>query len=121
MPKNLKEKQISNYVFERYKINLEYNLIEINKISKQVLLEKDTMFGYIMLIEKSENKKELIENLNIIIRTTKNKEKLEELANIISYLLNNILDEEIETEMLEKIKSKLAIAKQKEKITPISE
>lgn len=31
---NFKEKQISDYVFENYKIDLEYNLIEINKLSK---------------------------------------------------------------------------------------
>lgn len=107
MPKNFKEKQISNYVFERYKIDLEYNLIDINKISKQVLLEKNTMFGYTMFIEKSQTKEELIENLNIIIKSTKNKDKLEELADIISYLLDNVLDEDIQEEMLEKINRKV--------------
>ena len=107
LPKNFKEKQISNYVFERYKIDLEYNLIDINKISKQVLLEKDTMFGYTMFIEKSETKEELIENLNVIIKTTRNKEKLDELANIISYLLDNVLGEEIQEELLEKIERKV--------------
>lgn len=108
LPKNFKEKQISNYVFERYKIDLEYNLIDINKISKQVLLEKDTMFGYIMFIEKSQSKDELIENLKIIIKSTRNKEKLDELANIISYLLDNVLGEETQEELLEKIERKVS-------------
>ena len=58
IPKNFKEKQISNYAFERYKIGLEYNFIDINKLSKQILLEKDTMFGYAMFIEKAENTEE---------------------------------------------------------------
>lgn len=80
---------------------MEYNFIDINKLSKQTLLEKDTMFGYTMFIEKSENKEELIENLNIIIKSTKAKEKLEELANIINYLLDNVLEE-----LLEKIDGK---------------
>lgn len=105
--KNFKEKQISNYVFERYKIDFEYNFIDINKLSKQILLEKDTMFGYTMFIEKSENRKALIENLNIIIKSTKAKEKLEELANIISYLLDNVIDEDTQVEMIEKINRKV--------------
>lgn len=64
------------------------------------------MFGYIMFIEKSETKEELLESLNIIIKSTRNREKLEELANIISYLLDNVLDGDIQAEMLEKINRK---------------
>lgn len=60
-----------------------------------------------MFIEKSESKEELIDNLNIIIKSTKNKEKLEEIANIVSYLLDNILEEEIQEELLEKIERKV--------------
>jgi len=107
LPKNFREKQISNYVFERYKIDLEYNLIDINKISKEVLLEKQTMFGYIMFIEKSQTKEELIENLEVIIKSTKNKEKLEEIASIISYLLDNVLEQGIQEELSEKIERKV--------------
>lgn len=90
-------------MFERNKIDLEYNFIDINKLSKQILLEKDTMFGYIMFIEKSKNKEDLIENLNIIIKSTKNKERLERLANLISYLLDDVLEESTQEELLEKI------------------
>ncbi len=56
--KIFKEKQISDYVFENYKIDLEYNLIEINKLSKSFLLQKQSLFGYGMIIEKSKNKQE---------------------------------------------------------------
>ena len=84
MPKDFKEQKISNNVFERYEIDLEYNFININKIPKQVLLEKDTMFGYTMFLEKSESYEELLENLDTMIRTIENKEKLKKLANIIS-------------------------------------
>ena len=107
MPKNFREKQINNYVFERYKIDLEYNFIDINKLSRQVLLEKESMFGYVMFIEKAESKGELIENLDIIIKSTKNKEKLEELSDIISYLLDNVLEKNIQEELLEKIERKV--------------
>ncbi len=107
IPKNFKERQISNYVFERYKIDLEYNLVDINKLTKRTLLEQATMFCYTLLIEKSQNKEELIENLNSIIKTTNNKEKLEHLTNIIDYLLDNVLEEEIKQELLEKIDRKV--------------
>lgn len=110
IPRNFKEKKISNYVFERYKINVEYNLIDINKLTKQFLLEKNTMFGYIMSIEKSESKQELIESLNNIIKTTRDKEKLNELTNIVRYLLDDLLEDEVKEQILEKIKSKLVIA-----------
>lgn len=107
MPKNFKEKQISNYVFERYKIDLAYNFIDIHKLSKQILLKKDSMFGYSMLIEKSKSKEELIKNLDIIVKLARSKEKLEEITNIISYLLNDILEENIQEELLEKIERKV--------------
>lgn len=105
--KNFKEKQIGNYVFERYKIDLEYNFVDINKISKQILLEKDTMFGYAMFLEKAENYEQLVENLNTIIETTKNNKNLKELDNIIGYLLNDVLEEKIQKQLLEKIESKV--------------
>lgn len=60
-----------------------------------------------MFIEKAENKKELISNLDIIIKSTKNKENLKELANIINYLLDDILEENIQEELLEKIDKKV--------------
>lgn len=107
MPKNFKEKQISNYVFERYKIDLEYNFIDSNKLSKQILLEKDTMFGYSMMIEKAKDQKELIDNLFAIIKNTNNTKHLEEIENIIVYLLNNVLGKKSQQELLEEIKRKV--------------
>ena len=107
IPQNFRDKQISSYVFERYKVDLEYNLVDINKLSKQTLLEQNTMFSYTMLIEKSKNKEELIDNLSLIIKTTKDKEKLEKLTNIIKYLLENTLNENIKQELLEKIDRKV--------------
>ena len=107
IPKNFKEKQISNCVFERYKIDLEYNLVDVNKISNQALLERDTMFGYAMLIEKAEGKNELIKNLDIMIQSTKNEKKLEEIANIINFLLDNVLEKNVQEKLLEKIERRV--------------
>lgn len=107
VPVNFKDKQISTLVFERYKINLEYNLMDINKLSKEDLMKSNTMFGYAMVIEKSKNKQELKENIDLIIRSAKNKEMLEELADIVIYILNGILEETEQEDLLNKINKKV--------------
>ena len=107
IPKNFKEKQISDYVFENYKIDLEYNLIEINKLSKSFLLQKQSLFGYGMIIEKSKNKQELKENLELIVKHAKNKKQLYEISDIIYYLLNDTLEEVTKNELLEKLEIKI--------------
>lgn len=107
IPRNFSEKQIGDYVFENYKINLEYNLIEINKLSKTFLLQKQSLFGYGMIIEKSKNKQELKENLELIVKHVKNKEQLDEIRNMILYLLNDSLEEGAKDELLEQIQIKM--------------
>ena len=89
MQKKLKEKQIGDYIFENYKIDLAYNLIEINKISTKFLLQKRSLFGYSMIIAKSKNKNELKENLDLIVKNVKNEMQLQEIKDIIIYLRNN--------------------------------
>lgn len=107
MPNNFREKQIGDYVFERYKIDLEYNFIDINKLPTQILLQKNSMFSYIMFLEKAQSSEELVENLEIIIQSTQNKEILEKFVNIISYLLQDTLEEKIKQKLLEKIERKV--------------
>lgn len=104
---NFKNKQISTAVFENYKIDFKYNLIDINKLSNQTLLESNSMFGYGMLIEKSKNKQELRKNIEKMIDIEKDKEKIDELANIIVYLLNDVLEETEQEELLSKINGKV--------------
>ena len=90
-----------------YKINLEYNLVDINKISNQTLTNQNTIFGYTMLAKKSENEIELIDNISLIINTTENKEKIQQLTDIVNYLLYDISDEKKKQNILEKIYKKM--------------
>ena len=76
-----------------------------------MLLEKGTIFSYSMLLEKSQNKKELINNINCIIQSIKEVKKSEKIADGISYLLKNMLNENEQKEILEKIKNKRIITK----------
>lgn len=48
-----KENQIGNYILERNNIELEYNLIDINRISSKFLIHKNSEFSRLMLMEKS--------------------------------------------------------------------
>lgn len=107
IPNNFREKQISSYIFERYKISLEYNLIDINKLSNKFLLEKDSMFGYGMLLEKAKDKEELKNIIEMIIKSTKKEEYLDEIASIILYLLDGALEESTKEQLLEKIDRKV--------------
>lgn len=107
MPRSFREKQIGEYVLERYEIELEYNFIDINKLPRQMLLQRNSMFSYIMFLEKAQSSEELVENLEIIIQSTQNRKILEEFVNIISYLLENTLEEKIQQKLLEKIERKV--------------
>jgi len=98
---------MGSYVLQRNKIDLEYNLINLNKLSPQILLQKDSMFACIMLLEKAKNAKELIENFNKIVELTQNKEKLEKLVNLINNLLDDVLEEKMKKELFVKIKRKV--------------
>ena len=100
MPKRFKEKPINNYVLERYKMEMEYNFIDINKLPKQMLLEKHTMFSYVMFLKKAQNREELIESLNTIIKSTGSKGNLEQLANTIK-VLDGALEHKIQQDLIE--------------------
>lgn len=111
IPKNLKEKQIGDYVFENYKISLAYNLIEINKLSTKFLLQKRSMFGYGIIIEKSRNSQELKENLHIIMKNIEDKKQLEKLKEIILYFIGNFIEKATQAELLEIIETKIKMEK----------
>lgn len=95
MPKKSKEKPMNHYVLERYKMEMEYNFIDINKLPKQMLLEKHTMFSNAMFLKKAQNKEELTESIDIIMKSTRSKENLEELTNIIN-ILNGTLEDSMQ-------------------------
>ncbi len=103
IPVNLKEKQIATSIFENYKIDFRYNLIDTNKLTDKGLIEKNSMLGYFMMIEKSKDKKELLEKLKIIVEKEEREEILRKLEDIIIYYLNNALENTSKEELLPKI------------------
>ena len=104
---NFSEKQqVISKEYEQYKINMKYKLINVNKISKDQLLIQQTHLASIMLIEKSNNKEEMLENIKRIIENTKDVNQLIKLRNYIQIIQRDVLQGE-EKEILEIISKKV--------------
>lgn len=91
--------QISDYIFQNYKINFKYNLIEINKISCKSLIEKNTLFSCAMALGKTKHYEEFKDILNkILIANNGDKESQEKLYNISSILLESLTKSDYDEE-----------------------
>lgn len=101
------EKLYKGNVFGESSTNLDYNFVDMNKFSKQVLLNKGSILSYVMLLEKSDGVQELVQNLESIIASTVDKRNLIELFSIIKCILNRTLSEKSQSELLRKIEKKL--------------
>ena len=106
MPQRLEEIQISfNYskkILEDYDLTVGYNLLDINKLSKEELLEDETLFGRMMLVERARREEELIEILEEILPLTKENER-EDVINILRYILVKDIGEEKAKEYIKKL------------------
>lgn len=85
---------------ERFKdINLQrYNLIDINKFNKQILLDSDYLIDKMFLLEKAKSEEEIEE----AITSTKNKEDRQKLIKIIQKTLKEKISEEKLKELIKK-------------------
>lgn len=101
--RNFQDKQMQETTYGEHRINLKYNIVDINKCDNRFLLGQKTLFGYGMLIEKSKDKKELIESIEKIIKQVDNEDIFDELARIIIYLLDSNLENNDSEELLNKI------------------
>ena len=106
MPQRLEEIQISfNYskkILEDYDLTIGYNLLDINKLNKEELLEGETLFGRMMLVERARREEELIEILEEILPLTKENER-EDVINILRYILVKDIGEEKAKEYIKKL------------------
>lgn len=107
VPKNIKYQQIKVTTYEKYRIDFGYNFIDVNEYSIDELLEKNTMFGYGMILEKSKNTKEFVENVKYIIKIENDVVRLEKLSDMIVYLFGNVLEYDDQNELLDLIKEKV--------------
>ena len=80
--------------YEKYKINLNYKLIDINKYSKAELLEKDTKLTSMMVFEKCKTKEELKSEIVEIILRAEDKERINWIKQLIRYVFVDKLGED---------------------------
>lgn len=110
--KNNSEK-ISDYIFKNYDINLNYNLIDINKININYLKNKNSLLSNGIIIEKSKDKKELQNNVEKIIEGIKDRKEYKEVKRLINYIPLNYFNN-IKT-LLKKIENKKGSILKKER------
>lgn len=80
-----------------------YYLVDINNYTKEELFIEKSFLSKIMLLEKSENKEELLKNLYKIIPIIK-EENIETLIRIVKYAYGKYLDKEMVKNIINKIK-----------------
>jgi len=68
------------------KINVEYELIDVNKYNIDELLAEKSMLAYGMILEKCKNNEEIILCLSRIRKSIKNDKQLKQLKRIVGYL-----------------------------------
>ena len=80
----------------------EYYLLDINKLSKEELLEDGTLFGRMMLVERARREEDLIGILEEILPLTKDEER-EDVINILRYILVKDIGEDKAQEYIKKL------------------
>lgn len=103
---NFSQSQYQSRNYKDYEINLEYNLIAVQDYTLEELLEKRTLFGSIMIIEKCREAEELNRQINKIVEVIDDSKDLEALAEIISNIIVFRIGQEKAKEILEKIRRK---------------
>ena len=94
---------------EKYDSNIQnnmemsYNLIDINRYSKERLEKSNLLISKAFIIEKCKTKEELIDTLEKMIIELKTKEERETLQRMIKYILYGVLEKEEIESLLQKM------------------
>lgn len=110
VPTSFAQKQYQSDFYKEYQINLEYNLIAVQNYTFEDLLEKETLFSSIMIIEKCRTKEETNIEMNKIIEVIKKPKDKEALSEIVTNIITPIVGKEEARKMLEKINRREEIA-----------
>lgn len=102
--------QVNDYRFKGCIIDFKYNLVDINKISIETFIQKNTLFSYVMALGKARNHEQFMKILNqILISSEKNKELQKRLLiNLLNVLeKENIPKDKNIEKLIKRIKIKL--------------
>lgn len=104
---NFADKQVKETTYGNNHISLAYNVIDINRYSKSSFLEKNSIFGYSMLIEKAKDTKEIVQAIESILDNVTEEDKLLQMADIIHNLFLSQIDIEMQKHIIQKIDEKV--------------
>ena len=90
---------------EWYEEKEEISLVDINKYTKEELLEENNLLSKVTLLEKSKNKIEFMENVKEVLEIADDR-NIDKLKDIIIYKAYDALEQEELEEMLNKMKNK---------------
>jgi len=90
---------------EWYEEKEKISLVDINKYTKEELLEEKNILSKVMILEKSKNKIEFMKNVEKILDSKESK-NIEKLKAIIIYKAYDALEQEEIEEIINKIKNK---------------
>lgn len=107
---NFAQKQYQSRLYKKYQIDLEYNLISVHDYTFEELLEKRTLLGSILLMEKCKSKRELEMYAKKIIETIEDCEAKKEQVEVIYATLLPYIDKEIANKILQKLKEREVIS-----------
>ena len=85
------------------RLNCSYLLVDINKHTKEELIKERSSIAKAMLMEKVQNKKELLEILEKVVKEELTKEEKEFITDIITNIAREEIGEEKAKELEEKI------------------
>ena len=104
---NLLISDIEEKIEEYIEPENEYTLVDLNKFSREELLEDTLMTSKAMLIEKSKNTEELYQNIEDVIKNQKEKNALNniQLEKLVQYELAETKDEKMIKDFIEKIRN----------------
>ena len=100
----LSMKEIKERV-EWYEEQEDISLVDINEYTKEELLKEKNLLSKVMLLEKSKNKIEFMENVKEILEIADDR-NIDKLKDIIIYKAYDALEQEELEEMLNKMKNK---------------
>lgn len=74
---NFSDIQVNDYRFENHIVDFKYNLIDINKLSVENLIQKNSLFSYAMALGKTRNHEQFINILNKELISSRRKKVLQ--------------------------------------------
>ena len=102
-----KFEKLQENLYETEKIEFtQYNLVDINLISKQELIEDKSFLSKIFLIEKSKTEEEIVNSLETIIESGLSGEEKDFIKRLIYYILKEKISIGKIEELLEKLKER---------------